>query len=89
MQWSHITATKSVPLIIPDASKATFTASPSSCFLANRNKAASLPSDTSVKNECLAEQTYVSLSASQPSSMPSGLNLFATGDGENMQLTGM
>ncbi|XP_031466936.1 DNA-binding protein RFX6 [Phasianus colchicus] len=71
-----------------DASKATFTASPSSCFLANRNKAASLPSDTSVKNECIAEQTYVSLSASQPSSMPSGLNLFATGDGENMQLTG-
>ncbi|OXB76488.1 UNVERIFIED_CONTAM: hypothetical protein H355_014532 [Colinus virginianus] len=71
-----------------DASKATFTASPSSCFLANRNKAASLPSDTSVKNECLAEQTYVSLSVSQPSSMPSGLNPFATGDGENMQLTG-
>eukprot|EP00076_Gallus_gallus_P019603 XP_015140075.1 DNA-binding protein RFX6 isoform X1 [Gallus gallus] len=71
-----------------DASKATFTASPSSCFLANRNKAASLPSDTSVKNECLVEQTYVSLSASQPSSMPSGLNPFATGDGENMQLTG-
>ncbi|OXB61944.1 hypothetical protein ASZ78_013989 [Callipepla squamata] len=71
-----------------DASKATFTASPSSCFLANRNKAASLPSDTSVKNECLAEQTYMSLSVSQPSSMPSGLNPFATGDGENMQLTG-
>ncbi|POI33015.1 hypothetical protein CIB84_003233, partial [Bambusicola thoracicus] len=71
-----------------DASKATFTASPSSCFLANRNKAASLPSDTSVKNECLVEQTYVSLPASQPSSMPSGLNPFATGDGENMQLTG-
>uniref|UniRef100_A0A8C9FIT5 Regulatory factor X6 n=1 Tax=Pavo cristatus TaxID=9049 RepID=A0A8C9FIT5_PAVCR len=71
-----------------DASKATFTASPSSCFLANRNKAASLPSDTSVKNECLAEQTYVSLSASQPTSMPSGLNPFATGDSENMQLTG-
>uniref|UniRef100_A0A8B9NKL8 DNA-binding protein RFX6 n=1 Tax=Accipiter nisus TaxID=211598 RepID=A0A8B9NKL8_9AVES len=71
-----------------DASKATFTASPSSCFLANRNKAAPLPSDTSVKNECLAEQTYVSLSASQPSSVPSGLNTFATGDSENMQLTG-
>ncbi|XP_065592904.1 DNA-binding protein RFX6 [Cyrtonyx montezumae] len=71
-----------------DASKATFTASPSSCFLANRNKAASLPSDTSVKNECLAEQTYVSLSVSQPSSMPSGLNPFATGDSQNMQLTG-
>uniref|UniRef100_A0A8B9CL18 Regulatory factor X6 n=1 Tax=Anser brachyrhynchus TaxID=132585 RepID=A0A8B9CL18_9AVES len=71
-----------------DASKATFTASPSSCFLANRNKAAPLTSDTSVKNECLAEQTYVSLSASQPSSVPSGLNPFATGDSENMQLTG-
>uniref|UniRef100_A0A8C4JM63 DNA-binding protein RFX6 n=1 Tax=Dromaius novaehollandiae TaxID=8790 RepID=A0A8C4JM63_DRONO len=71
-----------------DASKATFTASPSSCFLANRNKAAPLPSDTSVKNECLAEQTYVSLSASQPSSVPSGLNPFSTEDSENMQLTG-
>ncbi|KAJ7406709.1 regulatory factor X6 [Willisornis vidua] len=70
-----------------DASKATFTASPSSCFLANRNKAAPLPSDTSVKNECLAEQTFVSLAASQPSSVPSGLNPFTTGDGENMQLT--
>ncbi|NXL33117.1 RFX6 protein, partial [Glaucidium brasilianum] len=68
-----------------DASKATFTASPSSCFLANRNKATPLPSDTSVKNECLAEQTYMSLSASQPSSAPSGLNPFTTGDSENMQ----
>ncbi|NXV27639.1 RFX6 protein, partial [Rissa tridactyla] len=70
-----------------DASKATFTASPSSCFLANRNKAAPLPGDTSVKNECLAEQTYVSLSASQPSSVSSGLNPFVTGDSENMQMT--
>ncbi|NXH12214.1 RFX6 protein, partial [Bucco capensis] len=71
-----------------DASKATFTASPSSCFLANRNKVASLPSDTSVKNEYLTEQTYVSLSASEPSSISSGLNPFATEDSENMQLTG-
>ncbi|OWK58394.1 DNA-binding protein RFX6 [Lonchura striata] len=70
-----------------DASKATFTASPSSCFLANRNKAAPLPSDTSVKNECLGEQTFVSLSAGQPSSAPSGLNPFTPGDGETMQLT--
>ncbi|NXP82207.1 RFX6 protein, partial [Ramphastos sulfuratus] len=70
-----------------DASKATFTASPSSCFLANRNKAAG-PNDTSVKSECLAEQTYVSLSASQPSNVPSGLNPFTTGDNENMQLAG-
>ncbi|NXV14567.1 RFX6 protein, partial [Cepphus grylle] len=71
-----------------DASKATFTASPSSCFLANRNKAAPVPGDTSVKNECLAEQTYVTLSASQPSSASSGLNPFVTGDSENMQMTG-
>ncbi|NXF95800.1 RFX6 protein, partial [Eubucco bourcierii] len=70
-----------------DASKATFTASPSSCFLANRNKATG-PNDTSVKSECLAEQTYVSLSASQPSNIPSGLNPFTTGDNENMQLAG-
>uniref|UniRef100_H0ZNV5 DNA-binding protein RFX6 n=1 Tax=Taeniopygia guttata TaxID=59729 RepID=H0ZNV5_TAEGU len=70
-----------------DASKATFTASPSSCFLANRNKATPLPSDTSVKNECLGEQTYVSLSAGQSSSAPSGLNPFTTGDGESIQLT--
>ncbi|NWS45927.1 RFX6 protein, partial [Probosciger aterrimus] len=76
------------PLNLPDASKATFTASPSSCFLANRNKAAPLPSDTSVKNECLAEQTYMSLSASQPSSVASGLNPFTAGDSENMHLTG-
>uniref|UniRef100_A0A8D0GWI7 DNA-binding protein RFX6 n=1 Tax=Sphenodon punctatus TaxID=8508 RepID=A0A8D0GWI7_SPHPU len=71
-----------------DASKAAFTASPSSCFLANRNKAATLPSDTSVKNECLAEQTYVPLSASQHNSLPSALNPFSTGDNENLQLTG-
>ncbi|NXG69936.1 RFX6 protein, partial [Baryphthengus martii] len=71
-----------------DASKATFTASPSSCFLANRNKSAPLSSDTSVKNECLVEQTYVSLSASQPSNVTSGLSPFTTGDSENMQLTG-
>ncbi|NXD72856.1 RFX6 protein, partial [Eolophus roseicapillus] len=71
-----------------DASKATFTASPSSCFLANRNKAAPLPSDASVKNECLAEQTYMSLSASQPSSVASGLNPFNAGDSENIHLTG-
>ncbi|NXY35034.1 RFX6 protein, partial [Pomatorhinus ruficollis] len=68
-----------------DASKATFTASPSSCFLANRNKAAPLPSDTSVKNECPGEQAY--LSAGQPSSAPSDLSSFTTGDGESMQLT--
>ncbi|XP_060710806.1 DNA-binding protein RFX6 [Hemiscyllium ocellatum] len=48
-----------------DASKATFTASPSSCFLANRNKNTLLSNDAMVKNESLASQTYPSLAASQ------------------------
>ncbi|XP_034018353.1 DNA-binding protein RFX6 [Thalassophryne amazonica] len=47
-----------------DASKAAFMASPSSCFLANRNKAGTT-SDQSVKNESLAEHTYMSLSTNQ------------------------
>ncbi|XP_074541898.1 DNA-binding protein RFX6 [Halichoeres trimaculatus] len=47
-----------------DASKAAFTASPSSCFLANRNKA-SAAIDQSVKNESPGEHAYVSLSTNQ------------------------
>ncbi|XP_071762956.1 DNA-binding protein RFX6 [Centroberyx gerrardi] len=47
-----------------DASKAAFMASPSSCFLANRNKA-SVAIDQSVKNESLAEHAYMSLSTNQ------------------------
>lgn len=44
-------------------------ASPTSCFLANRNKpgAASAATDQSVKNESLAEHTYMSLSTQQQS----------------------
>ncbi|XP_048361575.1 DNA-binding protein RFX6 [Sphaerodactylus townsendi] len=71
-----------------DASKAAFTASPSSCFLANRNKAGTVSSDASVKNECLAEQAYFPLSTNQHSSMSPGLNPFHTGNNEEMQLTG-
>ncbi|XP_015264545.1 PREDICTED: DNA-binding protein RFX6 [Gekko japonicus] len=71
-----------------DASKAAFTASPSSCFLANRNKTGTISSDASVKNECLMEQAYFPLSTSQHSSMSSGLNPFRTGNNEDMQLTG-
>ncbi|XP_033001278.1 DNA-binding protein RFX6 [Lacerta agilis] len=71
-----------------DASKATFTASPSSCFLANRNKAGTLSSDASVKNECLVEQAYFSLPTNQHSGMSSGLNPFSMGNPENVQLTG-
>lgn len=50
--------------IFSDASKAAFTASPSSCFLANRNKAGAV-TDQSVKNESLAEHAYMSLSINQ------------------------
>uniref|UniRef100_A0A8D3DS25 DNA-binding protein RFX6 n=1 Tax=Scophthalmus maximus TaxID=52904 RepID=A0A8D3DS25_SCOMX len=49
--------------------KAAFLASPSSCFLANRNKANAAAVDQSVKNESLAEHAYMSLSASQQQSL--------------------
>ncbi|XP_001379614.1 DNA-binding protein RFX6 [Monodelphis domestica] len=71
-----------------DASKAAFTASPSSCFLANRNKGSNVSSDASVKNECLAEANYVSLPSNQPGVLPSALHSFSPGDTETMQLTG-
>ncbi|XP_042312990.1 DNA-binding protein RFX6 [Sceloporus undulatus] len=71
-----------------DASKAAFTASPSSCFLANRNKTGTIPSDASVKNECLVEQAYFTVSTNQLSNMSSSLNPFSIGNNENMQLTG-
>ncbi|KAL6096166.1 rfx6 [Pungitius sinensis] len=51
-----------------DASKAAFMASPSSCFLANRNKAI-VPIDQSVKNESLGEHTYMSLSTNHQQSL--------------------
>ncbi|ETE71679.1 DNA-binding protein RFX6, partial [Ophiophagus hannah] len=72
-----------------DASKATFTASPSSCFLANRNKSAPIASDASVKNECLMDQTYFSLSSGHHSSISSGANPCPAGDSENVQPTAM
>ncbi|XP_071019617.1 DNA-binding protein RFX6-like [Oncorhynchus clarkii lewisi] len=52
-----------------DGSKAAFTASPSSCFLANRNKPSAVSSDLSVKNESLSEHTYMTLSANQQANM--------------------
>ncbi|XP_026174728.1 DNA-binding protein RFX6 [Mastacembelus armatus] len=51
-----------------DASKAAFMASPSSCFLANRNKATAAI-DQSVKNESLGEHAYMSLSTNQQQSL--------------------
>nr|XP_055043022.1 DNA-binding protein RFX6 isoform X1 [Misgurnus anguillicaudatus] len=48
-----------------DASKATFTASPSSCFLANRNKGSTTSSDSSVKDENPPENVFLALTAAQ------------------------
>ncbi|XP_037541577.1 DNA-binding protein RFX6 [Nematolebias whitei] len=53
-----------------DASKAAFMASPSSCFLANRNKV-SVSSDQSVKNESLGEHAYIQLSTNRQQSLES------------------
>ncbi|XP_074472221.1 DNA-binding protein RFX6 [Sebastes fasciatus] len=58
-----------------DASKAAFMASPSSCFLANRNKA-SAAIDQSVKNESLVEHAYMSLSANQQQSLETGTIIY-------------
>lgn len=52
-------------VLFSDASKAAFTASPSSCFLANRNKASAV-ADQSVKNESLGEHAYMAFSNNQP-----------------------
>ncbi|XP_029318659.1 LOW QUALITY PROTEIN: DNA-binding protein RFX6 [Cottoperca gobio] len=58
-----------------DASKAAFMASPSSCFLANRNKA-SAAIDQSVKNESLGEHAYMSLSTNQQQSLETSTVLY-------------
>uniref|UniRef100_A0A8C5QT20 DNA-binding protein RFX6 n=1 Tax=Leptobrachium leishanense TaxID=445787 RepID=A0A8C5QT20_9ANUR len=60
-----------------DASKATFTATPSSCFLASRNKCVSLPNDSTVKNECLQDQAYSTLSTDQHTGLTAGLHTFS------------
>ncbi|KAM3931621.1 DNA-binding protein RFX6 [Leptodactylus fuscus] len=70
-----------------DASKATFTASPSSCFLASRNKSGGLLNDLTVKNECLQEQTYSNLSSEEHAGLVRGLHSFSNEDNETIQLT--
>ncbi|NP_001189351.1 regulatory factor X6 L homeolog [Xenopus laevis] len=70
-----------------DASKATFMASPSSCFLASRNKSSNLPTDPAVKNECLQKQTFTTLSSEQHSGLVSGMHSFSNGENVNIQLT--
>ncbi|XP_068609929.1 DNA-binding protein RFX6 [Brachionichthys hirsutus] len=58
-----------------DASKAALMASPSSCFLANRNKASTI-ADQSVKNEALGEHAYMSLSTNQQPSLQTSTNIY-------------
>uniref|UniRef100_A0A8C5CXF0 RFX-type winged-helix domain-containing protein n=1 Tax=Gadus morhua TaxID=8049 RepID=A0A8C5CXF0_GADMO len=58
-----------------DASRAAFMASPSSCFLANRNKA-SIATDQLVKNEGLAAHAYMSLSANQQQCLEASLAVY-------------
>ncbi|XP_011533891.1 DNA-binding protein RFX6 isoform X1 [Homo sapiens] len=70
-----------------DASKAAFTASPSSCFLANRNKGSMVSSDA-VKNESHVETTYLPLPSSQPGGLGPALHQFPAGNTDNMPLTG-
>nr|XP_006256506.2 DNA-binding protein RFX6 isoform X1 [Rattus norvegicus] len=70
-----------------EASKAAFTASPSSCFLANRNKGSSLSSDP-VKNESHEETAYVPLPSSQPLAVPHALHSFPAESTETMPLSG-
>ncbi|XP_049914302.1 DNA-binding protein RFX6 [Epinephelus moara] len=58
-----------------DASKAAFMASPSSCFLANRNKT-NVAIDQSVKNESLGEHAYMSLPTNQQQSLETSTNIY-------------
>ncbi|KAM6180819.1 DNA-binding protein RFX6 [Erethizon dorsatum] len=70
-----------------DASKAAFTASPSSCFLANRNKGSSI-SNEAVKNESHVETAYLPLPSGQPGGLGPALHPFPAGGTDSMQLTG-
>ncbi|XP_073485230.1 DNA-binding protein RFX6 [Aquarana catesbeiana] len=70
-----------------DASKATFTASPSSCFLASRNKSSSLPNESTVKNECQQEQGYPAMSPEHHAGLVRGLHTFSNEDSENIPIT--
>uniref|UniRef100_A0A8C9RWJ5 Regulatory factor X, 6 n=1 Tax=Scleropages formosus TaxID=113540 RepID=A0A8C9RWJ5_SCLFO len=70
-----------------DASKAAFTASPSSCFLANRSKPNSAPNDSSLKNESLPEHAYLSLAANQ-SELDANMAAYQEAESEGLPLTG-
>ncbi|XP_061602899.1 DNA-binding protein RFX6 [Cololabis saira] len=70
-----------------DASKAAFMASPSSCFLANRNKA-SAPNDQQVKNESLGEHAYMSLSTNQQQGLDAKEVLYQGNDTSGFTVSG-
>ncbi|MBN3303242.1 RFX6 protein, partial [Amia calva] len=70
-----------------DASKAAFTASPSSCFLANRNKSSTISNESSVKNESLSEHPYLSLTANQHS-MGTNMTVFPGAESDSIPIPG-
>uniref|UniRef100_A0A3Q2E9E9 DNA-binding protein RFX6 n=1 Tax=Cyprinodon variegatus TaxID=28743 RepID=A0A3Q2E9E9_CYPVA len=69
-----------------DASKAAFMASPSSCFLANRNKA-SASVDQSVKNESVGEHAYMPLSTNQQQDLEAKTVLYQGNDSGQMDFS--
>ncbi|XP_041661770.1 DNA-binding protein RFX6 [Cheilinus undulatus] len=71
-----------------DASKAAFTASPSSCFLANRNKA-SAAIDQSVKNESPGVHAYMSLSTNQQQSLETGSIIYQGTESTGFTVSGI
>ncbi|RXN07458.1 DNA-binding RFX6 [Labeo rohita] len=70
-----------------DASKATFTASPSSCFLANRNKSGVASSDSTVKDENPPEHDFLSLTAAQQG-LGTGTVVYHSTDPDNFTISG-
>ncbi|KAJ8009045.1 hypothetical protein DPEC_G00084760 [Dallia pectoralis] len=70
-----------------DASKAAFTASPSSCFLANRNRTSVVSNDQSVKNESLSEHTYMTLSATEQA-MGENMDIYPSSETDGFSLSG-
>ncbi|XP_030201822.1 DNA-binding protein RFX6 isoform X1 [Gadus morhua] len=70
-----------------DASRAAFMASPSSCFLANRNKA-SIATDQLVKNEGLAAHAYMSLSANQQQCLEASLAVYQSTENAGFSVLG-
>uniref|UniRef100_A0A8C7LR99 Regulatory factor X, 6 n=1 Tax=Oncorhynchus mykiss TaxID=8022 RepID=A0A8C7LR99_ONCMY len=70
------------------ASKAAFTASPSSCFLANRNKPSAVSSDLSVKNESLSEHAYMTLSANHQQAPGANMAIYQGSETDGFCLSG-